>query len=193
MKHFGRLMLLVLALGFVTVVLSSMPAHLRAAGATSPTPTLPSVNTTVAETCLAQVSGGGAFCFPPAAPIPAGLALQIDYVSMTVSLSPVGSNLLGASLGYLPTACVLQPSTGIGVVGPCQTTVAVQPPCSLIGTNSSPTPPILPYSNYVCSGPVTVYASQGNQSPFVFVSSTATSGEVFATISGHYIKSPEDQ
>jgi hypothetical protein len=191
MKRFGKLMLLVLALGLPAVILSPIPAHLTAAWATTP-PAPPSANTTVAATCLAQVSNGGAFCFPPAIPVPNGLAMQIDYVSITVSLSPVGSNLLGASLGYLPTACVEQTMPGLGVIGPCQASVSVQPPCSLIGTNPSPTPPILPFSNYVCSGPVTLYASQGNQSPFAFVSSTATSGEVFVTISGHYIKNPGD-
>jgi hypothetical protein len=192
MKQFGKLMLLVLALGLLAVVLSPIPAHLTTAQATTPPAPPPSANTTVAETCLAQVGNGGALCFPPAIPVPNGLAMQIDYVSLTVSLSPVGSNLLGASLGYQPTACVNQTMPGLGVVGPCQVSVNVQPPCSLIGTNPSPTPPILPFSNYVCSGPVTLYASQGNQSPYVSVSSTATSGEVFATISGHYIKNPGD-
>ena len=192
MKQFSKLTLLVLALGLVAVVLSPIPAHLTAAWATTPTSTQPSANTTVADTCLAQVSNGGAFCFLTPIPVPKGLAMQIDYVSITVSLAPVGSNLLGASLGYAPTACVEEFTPGIPVVGPCSTTVAVQPPCSLLGTNPSPTPPILPFSNYVCSGPVTLYASQENESPFVFVSSTATSGEVFATISGHYIKNPGD-
>ena len=191
MKRFGKLMLLVLALGLPAVI---FVPHTRASNGSlgDHAPRAPIRKHDGRSNMLGPGQQRRGVLLSTAIPVPNGLAMQIDYVSITVSLSPVGSNLLGASLGYLPTACVEQTMPGLGVIGPCQASVSVQPPCSLIGTNPSPTPPILPFSNYVCSGPVTLYASQGNQSPFAFVSSTATSGEVFVTISGHYIKNPGD-